>query len=64
MRYKDTDAVVVTDMDERIENVVETIKSVIFCELRQKFSNEETLEIFAKIDEAVKSCEAEQLKAF
>lgn len=60
MRYKDTDAVVVTDMDERIVNVVETIKSAIFCELRQKFSNEETLEIFAKIDEAVKSCEEEE----
>ena len=59
MRYKDTDAFVVTDMDERIGNVVETIKSAIFCELRQKFSNEETLEIFAKIDEAVKSCEEE-----
>ena len=62
MRYKNTDAVVVeeTSIDERIVNVVETIKSAIFCELRQKFSNEETLEIFAKIDEAVKSCEEEE----
>lgn len=60
MRYKNTDAVVVTDMDERIGNVVETINSAIFCELRQKFSNEETLDIFAKIDEAVKSCEEEE----
>ena len=62
MRYKNTDAVVVeeTAIDERIVDVVETIKSAIFCELRQKFSNEETLEIFAKIDEAVKSCEEEQ----
>lgn len=62
MRYKDKDAVVVekTAIDERICDIVDAIKSAIFCELRQKFSNEETLEIFAKIDEAVKSCEEEE----
>jgi predicted RNA-binding Zn-ribbon protein involved in translation (DUF1610 family) len=44
---------------ERIDELVEQIKSEIYCELRQKFEADEVKSIYKKIDKAVTKAEKE-----
>ena len=58
-RFNNGDACVVYNDNERIEELVDTIKSAIYCELRQKFEVNEVGDIFEMIDKAVAMWEAE-----
>ena len=61
MRFNNGDAgLVKKSHDEvRVEELVDTIKSAIYCELRQKFEVNEVGDIFEMIDKAVALWEAE-----
>lgn len=60
MRYKNTDAVAIMENPSTNE-LIELIKSNIYCALRQKFDVDEVKAIYEKIDEAV-NCAKEDMR--
>ena len=59
MRYKNTDAVAIMEKPSTNE-LVELIKSKIYCDLRQRLDVDEVNAIYGKIDDAVRCFEDEQ----
>jgi hypothetical protein len=59
VRYKNTDAVAIKEKPSTNE-LVELIKSKIYCDLRQRLDIDEVNAIYGKIDDAVRCFEGEK----